>query len=86
MSQRKPFVGGNWKMNLNKVGAHSLARTLIQALRDMNQVDVAVFPSFPYLPDVCGMLRAAKAMGMTGGRMRLGAQNFLRSARRRLHR
>ena len=56
MTVRKPFVGGNWKMNLNRGEAVALARGLVDALRGRDGVDVAVFPAFPYLAQVAEVL------------------------------
>ena len=57
MSQRKPFVGGNWKMNTTLQGASSLVRGVAEGLGRVEGVDVAVFPPFPYLLAVGSILR-----------------------------
>jgi triosephosphate isomerase len=64
---RKPFLAGNWKMNLNGVQAKELAAGLVQRLGQVEYADVAVCPPFPYLPRVAAVL--------TGSRIALGAQN-----------
>ena len=61
---RKPFVGGNWKMNLHAAEAAALARA-VAALdhRVSAAVDIAVFPPFPYLATVHASLAGAAQLG-----------------------
>lgn len=68
MASRKPTVGGNWKMNLNRQQVQSLAQELARKHPAGAKVDVAVFPPFPYLLEA----RAALA----GSAIKLGAQDF----------
>ena len=70
MAKRKPYVGGNWKMNLHAGEADALATTLIADLASITSVDVAICPAFPYLSQVGRVLDAADAPSM-----RLGAQD-----------
>jgi len=66
MSDRKPIVGGNWKMNLHAEEAQSLLGELAEAgLAD--SVDTVVCPPFPYL--------AAAAQQLSGTGIQLGAQD-----------
>jgi triosephosphate isomerase len=69
MSDRKPFVGGNWKMNTNRTSASDLARGVCDALLHVDGVDVAVFPPFPYLLLVRAILRDRASF------VKLGAQD-----------
>jgi len=69
MASRRPFVGGNWKMNLNLAEATALAKALVKGLDTTKPVDVAIFPPFPYLAQVGGVLKAA------GSPIKLGAQD-----------
>lgn len=48
MSDRKPLMAGNWKMNLNHFEAIALVQKLAFALteKDLDAVDVAVLPPF----------------------------------------
>ncbi len=69
MSDRKPFVGGNWKMNTNRTTSSDLTRGVVDAIRNQTQVDVAVFPPFPYLLAVKSILRDR------GSAIKLGAQD-----------
>ena len=63
---RKPFVAGNWKMNLNKVNSVALASQLSDI--DVGEtVDVAICPPSVYLDCV------STALG--DGQVRLGAQD-----------
>jgi triosephosphate isomerase len=66
---RKPFVGGNWKMNTNRTTASDLARGVCDALLHVDGVDVAVFPPFPYLLLVRAILRDRASS------VKLGAQD-----------
>ncbi len=70
MAERKPFVGGNWKMNLHKTEAVDLARQLAEGFKATDAVDVAICPAFPYLAEVGQVLCAA------GSDIKLGAQDF----------
>lgn len=69
MKSRKPFVGGNWKMNTTLASGSELVRGVADALARVGSVDVAVFPPFPYLVAIGAILRERH------GRVRLGAQN-----------
>lgn len=64
---RRPFVAGNWKMNLSLASGTALASAIAQACPAGGSVDVAVCPAFPYLLPV----RDAIA----GSGVQLGAQN-----------
>lgn len=66
MSERRPFIGGNWKMNTDQAGATELARAVVDGLADTGSVDVAVFPPFPYLLTVASVLRERGATVMLG--------------------
>ena len=69
MSDRKPFVGGNWKMNTDQRSAGDLARGVVEGLADIEHVEVAVFPPFPYLLTVASVLRERQSL------VKLGAQD-----------
>jgi triosephosphate isomerase len=69
MSDRKPFIGGNWKMNTNRATAAELTRGVIDGLLRVEGVEVAVFPPFPFLLSVGGILRDR------GSLIKLGAQD-----------
>lgn len=70
MKNRKPFVGGNWKMNTGLLSAGALARGVAGDLADRPPVDVAIFPPFPYLLSVASILRER------GAGILLGAQDL----------
>ncbi len=70
MAARKPYVGGNWKMNLNGREAKELATALADGFTLGDQAEAAVFPAFPYLEKV-GQALAAKSSSI-----KLGAQDF----------
>lgn len=46
------FVAGNWKMNLDRRGAVALAGALASAIKPRADVEVAVFPPFPWIVPV----------------------------------
>jgi triosephosphate isomerase (TIM) len=56
---RKPYIAGNWKMNLDRKGCVALAGELRAALSTVRDLDVAVFPPFVYLPAVVEALRGS---------------------------
>jgi triosephosphate isomerase len=64
---RKPFIAGNWKMNMDAAGAVSLASGLVKELDGVDTVDVAVCPPFVYLQAV--------AMALSASNIALGSQN-----------
>ena len=65
---RRTFIAGNWKMNLNREEAISLARELVDAAQDIKSVELAVCPPSVYL-DAVGSVLQGSAIG-------LGAQNM----------
>ncbi len=64
----KPFVVGNWKMNLSLEEARTIARNLREELQGVDAVEVGVCPPFVWLPEVCSILRGTK--------IRVAAQNM----------
>jgi triosephosphate isomerase (TIM) len=64
---RRPFVAGNWKMNVTLAAAKSLAGAIAAETPAGDTVDVAVCPAFPYLLPVQGAI--------AGSGVALGAQN-----------
>lgn len=64
---RKPFIAGNWKMNMNTASAIALAAGLVEELKDVDSVDVAVCPPFVYLQAV--------ATALSTSNIALGSQN-----------
>jgi triosephosphate isomerase len=64
---RKPYIAGNWKMNLERESALGLVSILRERVGQREDVDVAVFPPFVYLDEI------ARALG--GSPIRVGAQN-----------
>jgi len=65
---RRPFIAGNWKMNLDRRSAVDLASAVRAVADRRSDVDVAVFPPFVYLDEI--------ARSLAGSRVRLGAQNM----------
>jgi triosephosphate isomerase len=58
---RKPFIGGNWKMNTNGSGAVDLAKSVAQKCESvLDKVEVCVCPPFVYLSAVKNILGSSK--------------------------
>lgn len=64
---RKPFIAGNWKMNMDRESAAALASGLATELKGVDTVDVAVCPPFVYLQGVANELSSSNVA--------LGSQN-----------
>jgi triosephosphate isomerase len=64
---RKPYIAGNWKMNLERKSALDLAATLRERVGQRRDVDLAVFPPFVYVDEI--------ARALAGSRIGVGAQN-----------
>ncbi len=69
---RRPFIAGNWKMNLAHGAAVALASEIAQRAKPFKEVEIAVCPPFVYLEAV----RAA----LDGSSVGLGAQNMYHQA------
>lgn len=65
---RRPFIAGNWKMNMDRRSALDLVAGVRAVADKRADVDVAVFPPFVYLDEM--------ARALAGSRVRLGAQNM----------
>lgn len=66
---RRPFVGGNWKMNTDLASARALAAATVAAVGDAaDSCDVVVFPPACYL--------TAARSGLGDGSVALGAQDL----------
>ena len=64
---RKPFIAGNWKMNMTAASSVDLVNALKDAVKDVATVDIAVVPPFVYL--------AAVAKAAAGSNIAVGAQD-----------
>ncbi len=64
---RRPFIAGNWKMNLDRAGAVALARAIAVQAEPLGGVDLAVMPPSVYIEAVAGVL--------AGSKVAWGAQN-----------
>ncbi len=56
---RKPFVAGNWKMNLNRAEAVALATAVAAIARENAGVEVGIIPPFVYIDAVVGAVNKA---------------------------
>ncbi len=70
---RKPYLAGNWKMNLDRASSLALAGALREHVGQRNDVEVAVAPPFVYLPAVVEALE--------GSPIRVGSQNMCDQAK-----
>jgi triosephosphate isomerase (TIM) len=70
---RRPFIAGNWKMNLDRAGAVALAKGVAEGVGAADGVDVAVCPPAVYLDAVGTALK--------GSRVGFGAQNMYHEAK-----
>ena len=66
-TMRKPYIAGNWKMNLERRSALGLVSALRERAGAREDLDVAVFPPFVYLGEV--------VQALSGSRIQVGAQN-----------
>jgi triosephosphate isomerase len=64
---RRPVIAGNWKMNLTLDGALALAEGLSNGPSRTRDVEIVLFPPFPYLERV--------ARALSGSGIAVGAQN-----------
>src|SRR5689334_2972357 len=62
---RVPFVGGNWKMNLDRAKSVDLAQAIAEGSTGL-PVDIGIAPSFVYLDAV--------SQALAGSKVLLGAQ------------
>ena len=65
---RKPFVAGNWKMNMDRAGSIELANAVAEAAAKIADVELAICPPFVYLDVV------RQALG--NSHVSLGGQNM----------
>ncbi len=64
---RRPFVAGNWKMNLERKSALGLVAEVRERVGQRADIEVAVCPPFVYLDEI--------ARALSGSPIRVGAQN-----------
>jgi triosephosphate isomerase (TIM) len=65
---RRPFIAGNWKMNLDRAAAVALAKGVAREAEMVDKVDLAVCPPSVYLEAVGAVV--------AGSKVALGAQNM----------
>ncbi|MFC1696272.1 triose-phosphate isomerase [Pseudomonadota bacterium] len=65
---RRILVAGNWKMHGSRAMVAELLEGLLEGTRNHGNVDMAVFPPFPYLADTQALL--------TGSSISWGGQNL----------
>jgi triosephosphate isomerase len=67
MSDRRPIVAGNWKMNKTADESEVLAKDVVAAVGGIHNVDVVICPTF------VGLDRVSKAV--SGSNVKVGGQN-----------
>ena len=65
---RRPFIAGNWKLNLGPNAASSVAKFIAEMNTGNNNVDVALFPTAMSIPSVVAALQ--------GSGVEVGVQNI----------
>jgi triosephosphate isomerase (TIM) len=70
---RRPFIAGNWKMNLNRASAVALAKAVAKESSSVEGVNIAVCPPSVYLEAV--------GAAVAGSKVALGAQNMYHEAK-----
>jgi len=68
MMQRRPIIGGNWKMNTNLETGMALASQVADAASTAKGCDVVIYPPFPALQAIDSVISSSPVT--------LGAQNF----------
>src|SRR6185503_11375139 len=58
-AMRKPFVAGNWKMNLHATEALALAQAIAAKASQFGNTEVGIIPPFVYIPQVKWVLKDA---------------------------
>ena len=69
---RRPFIAGNWKMNLDRASAVALAEGLVKDAEKAGDVDVAVCPPYVYIDAIRAVV--------SGTKVQLGAQDMYHEA------
>jgi len=69
---RRPFIAGNWKMNLDRAAAVALAQEIARQAEPLDHVDLAVIPPSVYIETVARVL--------AGSKVAWGAQNVYHQA------
>ena len=64
----KPFIVGNWKMNLTLAEGVEFAKSLRKSLQNKNEIISGICPPFIFLKDISKVLE--------GSGIRIGAQNI----------
>ena len=69
---RRPFLAGNWKMNLSRREARTLATEIAEAVQGVTDRDIALFPTFVSIAEVADL--------MDGSNVSIGGQNIYMEA------
>ncbi len=69
---RRPFLAGNWKMNLTRREARRLATEIAEAVQGVTDRDIALFPTFVSISEIADQL--------DGSNVAVGGQNLYMEA------
>ena len=68
MNERRPIIGGNWKMHTDLETGMALASQVADAASTFEACDVVIYPPFPYLQAIDSVISTTP--------LALGVQNF----------
>lgn len=70
MIERRPIVGGNWKMNTSRIGAKELCQSILEGFNDRTvDTEVILYPPYMWLTDARDLMNVSS--------LKLGAQDGL---------
>ena len=70
MAERRPIVGGNWKMNTTRAGAKQLCDSVLRGFTDRKiDTEIVLYPPYLWLTDARDLINASS--------IKLGAQDGL---------
>ena len=59
MSVKRPFIAGNWKMNLTVAEAVALVQSIVEGVKNISATDVLIAPTFPLLGIVYNAIKSS---------------------------
>ena len=83
MVVRKPYIAGNWKMNLERKSALGLVSAVRERFGQRQDIDGAVFPPFVYLDEIA---RTLHVLGYDWARRTAATSRPVRSRARSVRR
>ena len=83
MSDRKPFIAGNWKMNNTIAEAEELIQALLPQVGAVEDVDIVVAPAVPLAAGGRGLRARLRRAGLRAEHAREGLRRVHRRGVRR---